>query len=139
MVIRARHHFCSNGCQRAWNKDNPVSTQPQTNYVTVLCGYCEKPLQLTEYRASQHKQHYCGPECYHRAKQDFYSGYTYRNLENTPKQLLVRFLVMHGVGQSGYPGEELIIQVKSGYLVPELSPIENPLELVGQLPSAVVL
>jgi hypothetical protein len=65
------------------------------------------------------KKHYCNADHYWKASQGWQSTYTYRNLEGTPKQKLVRFLVSHGVGQSGYPGEHVITLAKSGFYINE--------------------
>jgi hypothetical protein len=64
-------------------------------------------------------------------KTNWYSHYRNRDIEGSPRQKLVRFLFMHGVGTSGMPGEDLIIQCKAGYYVPELSPLEQPLEALA--------
>src|SRR5215472_11363554 len=112
---RSQHQFCSFACQRAWRREQ-VPTETKVLYVDVPCHYCGKPIHMRERQAAKTKHHYCDSECHWKAQQQFYSTYNYRNLESTPKQKLVRFLVSHDIGTQGTPGEDIILHVKSGFL-----------------------
>ena len=114
---RHAHQFCSHACAWAW----------QNVKVQVSCSHCGATRYRSPSAVARHKKAYCSPGCYYKSRQQFYSTYPHRGLEATPRQKLVRFLVSHGVGQSGYPGESLIVLAKSNFYTSEAMPHFNPI------------
>jgi hypothetical protein len=88
-------------------------------------------LRVLASKAARQENFFCNPDCYYKSRQGWESTYRYRGLEASPKQKLVRFLVSHGIGENGTPGEQTIIHVKSGFYVPGLSPHDSPLALLA--------
>ena len=120
-LARNAHHFCSPQCSRIF----------QQKRVQVVCGWCGKEMLLMPSRVNASEKNYCCLDHAWRAKTHKQSTYWHRNLEASPRQKVVRFLVMHSIGQSGFPGENVILLAKSGFFTPGISPHSEPIEVLA--------
>ncbi len=116
-LARNKNHFCSLACSRQW----------QNRRVKFSCEYCHKEFLLPPSKARSAERHFCSPNCYYKSRQSWFSTYFYRDLESTPRQRLVRFLIAHGVGKVGEPGENVIIRAKNNFYSSEMMPHPDPM------------
>src|SRR6266566_402244 len=118
------HVFCSNACRYQFftGKSNPHN--PKTlKRVELTCKHCDKTFYRATYLANIGKYKFCSQECFWEWKSNYSGSYHKRDLESSPKQMLLRYLIRHGFG-IGHPYanecEEVLCNIKSGFYVPGL-------------------
>lgn len=116
-IKKYKTHFCSNTCRYQYFNGRPKAQPLLSPRVQLECKNCGKPFQRTVAKASKGHHKFCSQECFWEWKTTYASMYYQRDLECSPKQMLVRYLVQHGFGV-GHPYmnkcEEILIRVKSG-------------------------
>jgi hypothetical protein len=129
-----KHYFCSNACRYQFFTGRPKSQPQRSKRVELACEVCGKIFYRTAYQASKGHHKFCSQSCHWLWKTSYASMYYNRDLECSPKQTLVRYLIQHGFG-IGHPFanecEEVLTSVKSGFYVPEISPHQYPLLLLA--------
>jgi hypothetical protein len=132
-IKKYKTHFCSNVCRYQYFTDRSKS-QPRSPRVELTCKNCGKIFYRTQWLANKGHHKFCSQECHWEWKTSYASTYYKRDLECSPKQTLLRYLICHGFG-IGHPYnnecEEVLCNVKSGFYVPGLSPHTNPLDMLA--------